>query len=217
MVSFMPLSELCAAAIEPELARCDSLAWRLGERLGMAHDCPVLLYGPRAGRSLLETRRGTSFFRSTKSSSAREATTALRPNFGPGASEGPSEGAGDAAGGSMPLGLPQSCGVTIVGVQPYVTNFNICVANATLEACREVASALRSSMGVQVMALPHAEGTAEIGCNLQANETHDSPNRKDVLDFVASRLPAGHTVPRAYVVGLTPGEARRMAEEILAQ
>ena len=217
MVSFMPLSELSAVAIDAELAQCDALAWQLGERLGAAHRCPVLLYGPRSGRTLLETRRGTSFFRSTKASSAREATTALQPDFGPGAREGASLGASGAAGGSEFLELPQSCGVTIVGVQPYVTNFNICVANASLEACREVASALRSSMGVQVMALPHAEGTAEIGCNLQASETRDSPCREHVLDFVASRLPAGHTVPRAYVIGLTPGEARRMAEEILAE
>lgn len=214
MVSFMPLSELSADVIGPDLERCDALAWRLGERLGESHRCPVLLYGPRAGRSLLQTRRGTSFFRSTKASNPREATTVLRPDFGPGAVEGP----GDAPGESAPaLELPQSCGVAIVGVQPYVTNFNICVANAPLEACREVATALRSAMGVQVMALPHAEGTAEIGCNLQATDTRDSPCCDEVLEFVTSRLPAGHTVPRAYVIGLTPGAARKTAEDILEQ
>ena len=100
MVSFMPLSEESVETISSELDLCDGLAWRLGHSLGTL-GCPVLMYGPRSGRSLLETRRGTSFFESCKAETPREATTSLPIDFG-----------------GMADGVPQKCGVAIVGVQP---------------------------------------------------------------------------------------------------
>ena len=63
---------------EAELAECDALAWSLGESIGEL-GCPVLMYGARAGRSLLDTRRGTSFFKSVRG--LRAPTTELPPDF----------------------------------------------------------------------------------------------------------------------------------------
>jgi len=197
MVSFMPLSEESVEAISSELDLCDGLAWRLGHSLGTL-GCPVLMYGPRSGRSLLETRRGTSFFESCKAETPREATTSLPIDFG-----------------GMADGVPQKCGVAIVGVQPYVTNFNIQVEAASLADCKRAATALRSQMGVQVMALPHESGTCEIGCNLQASQTRPSQPRDAVLSLVESTLPTTARVRRSYVVGLTPAEAAAEAERML--
>lgn len=199
MISFMPLSEQRASAIQDQLQECDDLAWKLGSELGSL-GCPVLLYGKRAGRSLVETRKGTSFFRSTKASTPREATAELPLDF-PAAAAAAS--------------LPQRTGVTIVGVQPYVTNFNICVVGATLDECRAAASAVRATFSVQVMALPHSSGTHEIGCNLQASEAEDSPDRQAVLDVVAAALPTAASIQHSYVIGLTPGEASAKAAEAL--
>jgi glutamate formiminotransferase len=204
MVSFSPLSEARASAIPDQMHECDELAWQLGQQLG-ERGCPVLMYGGLAGRTLLETRRGTSFFRSTKAGSPREATCVLPLDFGQ----------KQAAPPSAQLVLPQRSGVAIVGVQPYVTNFNVCVANASLEACRAAATVLRNSMGVQVMALPHAEGTVEIGCNLQARDDADSPDREGILNCIVGALPAESSIVRSYVIGLTPGEANEKAERIL--
>ena len=229
MVSFMPLSEESVETISSELDLCDGLAWRLGHSLGTL-GCPVLMYGPRSGRSLLETRRGTSFFESCKAETPREATTSLPIDFG-----------------GMADGVPQKCGVAIVGVQPCmhsgaprpwaalrhsmrshpvslapraspsadVTNFNIQVEAASLADCKRAATALRSQMGVQVMALPHESGTCEIGCNLQASQTRPSQPRDAVLSLVESTLPTTARVRRSYVVGLTPGEAAAEAERML--
>ena len=76
MVAFMPLSEASATELEAELAECDALAWSLGKSIGEL-GCPVLMYGARAGRSLLDTRRGTSFFKSVRGPCAP--TTDLPP------------------------------------------------------------------------------------------------------------------------------------------
>lgn len=199
MISFMPLSESRAGAIRAQMDACDHLAWKLGSELGEL-GCPVLMYGPRAGRSLLETRRGTSFFASCRASSPPEVSTSLALDFGSAAHE---------------HGIPQRHGISIIGVQPYVTNFNIQVEAASLEECKSAASALRSEMGVQVMALPHEEGCIEIGCNLQASSDRDSPPRQEVLDLVSRRLPAAARVRRTYVIGLTPHEALTKAEAML--
>ena len=214
MISFMPLSELSSADIRSDLSACDDLAWRLGQNLGDGFGCPVLMYGPRAKRSLVETRRGTSFFRSVKASAPREAMAELPldfPTVAPGAAV-----ADDHTPGASPAGLPQRSGVTIIGVQPYVTNFNICVAGAELDACKAAASLVRTRFGVQVMALPHAGETVEIGCNLQASEERHSPNLNDVLAAVSEVLPAGATIVNSYVVGLTPGQASEVATQQLS-
>lgn len=205
MVSFMPLSEASADELANEIAACDAVAWRLGGALGEI-DCPVLMYGPRAGRSLLDTRRGTSFFASCRAGSPREASTSLDLDFGGRAlGVAPVVAAAPASAGL----LPQRSGVAIIGVQPYVTNFNIQVEAATLADCKAAAAALRSEMGVQVMALPHeASGTIEIGCNLQATQERASPARDAVLAFVQGRLPAEAMVRKSYVIGLTPGDAK---------
>lgn len=190
MVSFMPLSESRADALGSQLSMCDEAAWQLGDAIGQL-GCPVLMYGPRSGRSLLETRRGTSFFASCRKDAPREASSSLPFDFGRPADDS----------------VPQHCGVSIVGVQPYVTNFNIQIESASLADCKSAAASLRAEMGVQVMALPHAEGCVEIGCNLQASEQRDSPARDAVLDFVTDRLPAEARVRHSYVIGLTPQEA----------
>jgi glutamate formiminotransferase len=212
MISFMPLSEKSAGSIRSELDACDELAWRAGSRIG-ALGCPVLMYGPRAGRSLLETRRGTSFFASTKASAAREATADLPLDFfgtsGDGGDDGHMKNGLGSAG--VLASLPQRTGVTIIGTQPYVTNFNIQIVNASLEECRAAAAAVRSRFGVQVMALPHAGGSHEVGCNLQASDTIDSPDQQEVLAVVAKALPSAATIQRSYVIGLTPAEAMAKA------
>lgn len=189
MVAFMPLSEDRCEAIEAELVSCDALAWQFGESLG-SHGVPVLMYGSRARRSLLETRRCTSFFASVKQDSPRESRASIPCDFGPGPP------------------VPQRMGLSIVGSMPYVTNFNIQVGGgASLADCRSAASRVRSEFGVQVMALPHAEGIYEIGCNLQAANGKDSPATSAVLQAVKDGLPSHARVSRSYVVGLTPADA----------
>jgi len=116
---------------------------------------PVLLYGDRAGRTVLEARRGTSFFRSVCAAASRDVELRLPPSFGPAA-------------------VPQRSGVAIVGSQTYVTNFNLQVEGARLDACKRAADSVRAEFGVQVMALGHAD-CIEIGCNLQATASVATP------------------------------------------
>ena len=75
MVSFMPLTE---KRDDDLLEACDALAWRFGAAFD---GVPVLMYGPRKQRSLVEARRGTSFFASTKD--AGPPFMNLAPDFGP--------------------------------------------------------------------------------------------------------------------------------------
>ena len=75
MVSFMPLTE---RRDDDLLETCDALAWRFGAAFD---GVPVLMYGPRKQRSLVEARRGTSFFASTKD--AGPPFMNLAPDFGP--------------------------------------------------------------------------------------------------------------------------------------
>mmetsp|Transcript_2334 Transcript_2334/g.7205 ORF Transcript_2334/g.7205 Transcript_2334/m.7205 type:complete len:334 (-) Transcript_2334:16-1017(-) len=196
MISFMPLSERKHGDIAEELSACDALAWRLGEALGR-RGVPVLMYGARAGRTLVETRKGTTFFQSVKEAVPAAAT--LPPDFGPGGAP------------------PPKWGVAIVGSQSYVTNYNVAVANASLEDGRAAAAAVRSAFGVQVMALPHAADDFEVGCNLQASDDRDSPLVEDVLACVEGSLPAGATIKEGYVIGLAPADALRRGEEALAE
>ncbi|KAL3922839.1 MAG: hypothetical protein SGPRY_004420, partial [Prymnesium sp.] len=105
MVAFMPLSDARASASDAALAACDSLAWQLAAQIGLL-DVTVLTYGPRSGRSLLEARRASSFFDSTRAEAPREVQLLTPADAGP----------------STPS---QRHGVCVVGAQPYVTNFNI--------------------------------------------------------------------------------------------
>ena len=198
MVAFMPLSDASAAELAPELAGCDDLAAALGRVLG-EQGLPVLLYGPRAGRTLLEARRGTSFFRSVKADEPRDVRLFSKPSFGPSS-------------------VPQRSGVTVVGAMTYVTNYNLRVEGATLEACRRAADAVRAEFGVQVMALPYGPGGAavEIGCNLQAAGSVACPAREDIVACVRRALPTEAAVTHSYVVGLTPDEARVAGERMIA-
>lgn len=196
MITFMPLSEAKTSALSDDMASCEQLAWELGPSL-RSFGCYVLMFGQRASRTLLETRRSTSFFASTHAASQSVASS-LRSDFGP-------------------AELRQTSGVTIVGAQAYVTNFNIRIAGVALDACKEAAARVRSQFGVQVMALPHSEATVEIGCNLQATLIRDSPPTQQVLQFVQQLMPMeARDRMRSYVVGYTPGEAMRLAEIALA-
>ena len=156
--------------IADALDECDELAWRLGRTLGDEVGLPVLMYGRRAGRSLVDTRRGTSFFASCKANAPREASVSLPLDFGhlvdstdanahSAASAAPGGGVAAPSPGDEPRyeaallapnGLPQRRGVTVIGSQPYVTNFNIQVDHASIEECRAAAAALRAELGVQV-------------------------------------------------------------------
>lgn len=189
MVAFMPLTEIRDDAL---LEACDALAWRFGEAFG---DVPCLMYGPGRGRSLLETRRGTSFFASTKK--AGPPATSLAPDFGP-------------------IQVSPAHGVVIVGAQPYVTNYNVAIAGS-LADCKQAERAVRARFGVQVMALPHADGLVEVGCNLQAGGARDSPPVADVLACIVDALPPSCAVRRAYVVGLAPGDALARAVDMLGR
>ena len=186
MVAFMPLSEEKADALVHELDECALLAQELGSCLG-GLGLPVLLYGPRRGRSLLDARRCTSFFASTRTESPREPFCSAPPDFGP------------------ETVSPRS-GIAIVGAMPYVTNFNVQIRGADLGACRSIALELRKSMGLQLMALPHADDSIEIGCNLQATAAHGSPGICKVLSSMQQLLPSGASIARSYVIGLTPSE-----------
>jgi len=194
MVAFMPLSESSGSTLSEELATCEDLATALGRSLGDAGN-PVLLYGPRVGRSLLETRQRTSFFQSVRADSSPKISTRLPLDFGP-------------------SDIPSS-GLSVIGAMTYVTNYNIQVEGASLAECRDAAASLRREMQVQVMALPHEGDSIEIGCNLQATHLRDSPSPDEVLSVVRQHLPESASVSRAYVVGLTPAEALRRAREQL--
>lgn len=209
MVSFMPLTNASVQSCRTQLTACDTKAWMLGSLIGR-HHCPVLMYGPRAGRSLLDTRRRTSFFSSCRPNSQREVTTTLKPDFGVMLSSGESS--------KETVEIPQRRGIAIVGAQPYVTNFNIQVEGASLTACRAITKSLRTEMGVQVMTLPHeSSGTIEIGCNLQATQEVDSPPIDHVQNFVGQRLPTKSRIHKSYVIGLTPEEAKIAAEQLLSK
>ena len=223
MISFMPLSEQRASAIEDDLNACEECAWQLGARLGAVDaeaGTPVLMYGRRAGRTLVETRRGTHFFRSTKAEERRpDPFCSLKPDFAPkGMVSWTDDYIQHEADHHGPCYiLPRHLGVSIIGVQTYVTNFNVCVEGASLEQCKAAAAALRSKHGVQVMALPHEGETIEIGCNLQASDTVDSPSREAVLSCLRESLPESAGIPKSYVIGLTPDDARQKGEEQLRQ
>ena len=112
---------------------CDDLAWELAPSLASSGFFP-LMFGQRAKRSLLETRRCTSFFSSVKGSGPVVST--LPSDFGGGA-------------------VRQTAGVSIVGSQPYVTNFNMQLSRVSLELCSQAATRLRRDFGVQVRDLSH--------------------------------------------------------------
>jgi len=187
MVAFMPLSEASATDLAPELRTCEDLATQLGVSLGDA-GCSVLLYGPQRGRTLLEARRHTSFFKSVRADAPNRVCLHVPPDAGP----------------AEPS---QRVGVSVVGAMTYVTNFNVQIESASLTECKAAATALRTAMGVQVMALPHAHDSVEIGCNLQASTELPSPNTVSVLQLIRDNLPVRAHVRRAYVVGLTPAAA----------
>ena len=199
MVAFMPLSDASATDLAGQLESCDELATSLGKNLG-ERGLPVLLYGPRANRTLLEARRGTSFFRSVKAAEPRDVSLRLPPCFGPKA-------------------VLQRSGLAIVGAMTYVTNFNLRVEGATLDECRRAAGAVRAEFGVQVMALPYGPqgGGVEIGCNLQAAKRAACPAIESVIECVRGALPSEAVVAHSYVVGLTPDEAREAGERIFAE
>ena len=189
MVSFMPLTE---KRDDDLLEACDALAWRFGEAF---EGVPILMYGPRAGRSLVEARRGTSFFASTKD--AGPPFINLAPDFGP-------------------ADVTAEKGAAVVGAQPYVTNYNVAI-DGDVKAGRAAAAAVRARFGVQVMALPHAEGLVEVGCNLQAGGARDSPAVGDVQACIEASLPPSCSVRKAYVIGLAPADALARAVDALAR
>ena len=84
--------------------------------------------------------------------------------------------------------LPPRWGLSVVGSMPYVTNFNLQVAGATIDEGRAAASALRKELGVQVMALPYGDdGVVEVGCNLQATAAKPSQPTDAVLECACAR------------------------------
>ena len=107
-----------------------------------------------------------------------------------------------------PPSVPQRSGVAIVGAQTYVTNFNLQVEGAPLDACKRAADAVRAEFGVQVMALPYGDdGVVEVGCNLQATAEKPSQPTDAVLECVRASLPTGASIAHSYVVGMRPAEA----------
>jgi glutamate formiminotransferase len=194
MVAFMPLSDRKTSELVNDMKTCDILAWDLGSWMG-SKGCPVLMYGARSARSLLCTRRQTSFFTSVNEQSSRAASSKLPFDFGP-------------------VTIPRRCGISVVGSQSYVTNFNIQISGCTLDECRRVAGHLRSALGIHVLALPHDGAQVEIGCNIQATETNDCISTELVLRTVQQLLPPEAILTRSYIVGLTPSQALSAAEQI---
>ena len=151
---------------------------------------------------------GTSFYHSTRRSASKEVRTYLPLDFGI------SESREDTNDYNDEISLPQTCGVSIVGSQPYVTNFNVVVNGASLELCKETANSVRNAFGVQIMALPHINGH-EIGCNLQASNDHCSPDRDEIVQYIRASLPENVSIERSYVVGLTVDEAIEKSKLLL--
>ena len=115
-----------------------------------------------------------------------------------------------------PPDVPLKSGISVVGSQAYVTNFNIAIGSATLDACKIVAAKLRAELQVQCMALCHGE-QVEIGFNLQATADKDCPSTDLVLSTVRSLLPAEAILTHSYVVGLKPYEALESAQRGLSR
>ena len=98
----------------------------------------------------------------------------------------------------------------------YVTNFNLQVEAAGLDACKKAADCVRAEFGVQVMALPYTPGIIEIGCNLQATMSAATPDRSRVVECVQRALPPEARISHSYVVGFTPNEVRERGEQMLS-
>ena len=111
---------------------------------------------------------------------------------------------------------PDSLVDLCTGAQPYVTNYNVAI-DGDVKAGRAAAAAVRARFGVQVMALPHADGLVEVGCNLQAGGDRDSPAVGEVLACIEASLPPACNVRKAYVIGLAPADALARAVDALAR
>lgn len=174
-VSVHPLGET-PMAVAAEVAL--EVAARLSARL------PIMLYGAARpdGRSLAETRRATqAYFRRGQ----------LRADV-------------DMAG----VDLDPSLGICCCGATPHVLNYNVRLGAATSsDQAAAVAAAVRSRgnadplLGVEALALRHADDRYEVACNLL--DAKATPPAIVLERARAAAAQVGARIEGDYVIGLT--------------
>lgn len=191
-VSVNPVGETTLAEAA-HVAR--SVATHLSERV------PVMLYGAARedGRSLAETRRLTrSYFSHDRAQ------------------------VGSLGGIELDLGpkrVDPSLGLCCCGATTHVLNYNIQLhAGATRDQAKAIAASIRSRggrcsvseedrlVGVEALALQHADGIFEVACNLL--DVTKSPPDVVLARATSSAARLGVRVERDYIIGLTMDQIR---------
>jgi glutamate formiminotransferase len=161
---------------------------------------PVYFYGAalESKEPLDQVRRSLGYFRS--SNSALPTAIHRLPDLG-----------------------PSTChprhGLVCVGALPWVVNFNLVLdwannqfpprdRNELLIRARKVAAVVSAHrggpIGCQSLALPHANGTVEVACNLLAPQAPDTATVRVLVENAAHT--EGLRVVRHYTTGLSPEE-----------
>eukprot|EP01137_Pigoraptor_chileana_P010149 Opistho-2@59332 len=168
----------------------------LGRRIGEQLATPVLLYGAAhgTGRSLVDVRRQTSFYRSTGAVTP-SVSTSLAPDFGP-------------------IEVPPSRGITVCGATPYVWSCNVQLDTSDLDLGAVIAKKARSET-LQTMALLHDNGKVEIACNVLASPTVDAAKIESAVGAIASQHSV--RVTGSYPLGIPPEAALAAAREELSK
>lgn len=191
-VSVNPVGETTLAEAA-HVAR--SVATRLSKRI------PIMLYGAARedGRSLAETRRLTrSYFSYDRDQVSRLGEIEL--DLGP-------------------KQVDPSLGLCCCGATTHVLNYNIQLhAGATRDQAKAIAASVRSRgcgcgaveedrlIGVEALALQHADGIFEVACNLL--DVGKSPPDLVLARATACAARLGVRVERDYTIGLTMDQIR---------
>ncbi|XP_031380781.1 formimidoyltransferase-cyclodeaminase-like isoform X1 [Punica granatum] len=150
-ICFHPLAQ---TSVEQVVLTARSLAMDIGSGLQV----PAFLYGAahEEGRTLDSIRRALGYFKPNLSGNLwagglNSNPLPLKPD------EGPSQAA-------------QGKGVVVIGVTPWVDNYNVPVKSTNISTVRRIAKRVSGRGGglpsVQAMALAHGNGITEVACNL---------------------------------------------------
>jgi glutamate formiminotransferase/glutamate formiminotransferase/formiminotetrahydrofolate cyclodeaminase len=178
--------------IEPgDLNRARAAARRVAQRIGAELGLPVFLYGE------LAPGRGPAFFRrgGTEELTRRLAAGELAPDFGS-------------------ASLDERAGGTIVGARRPLIAFNVDLADAGLDAAREIAAVVRERdggfPGVRALGLDLSRaGRVQVSMNVEDWEAAALHEIVAKIDEEASAR--GARVARAELVGLMPAGAAAAA------
>lgn len=182
---------------DAQLSEAADVARSIGQVL--QDSLPVFLYGAAhpQQRTLADIRRTLGYFQGAKEGrwAANQGLPAIcEPDLGP-------------------VVIEPRHGVAAIGASGWVTNVNVPLATADVQAARGIARAVSARGGglpfVEAMALPHTDGT-EIACNLldDAIMPADSVIAEVRRLATAAGLPMGAA---AYVLGATREELLRPA------